>query len=268
MVPTMYRVADRVAELADTVTLQLDPVRGGVVTPQPGQFMMLWAFGVGEAPISLAGRVGARLMHTIRGVGAVTRHLCASEPGYQIGVRGPFGRGWGLEPARGNDVVIVAGGLGLAPVRPIVTEILADRSAYGEVSLLVGARSPAELLYRAELEEWQHRDDLGVEVIVDTADRTWSGPVGMVTKLVDRLTGPSPQTRAFVCGPEVMMRFVAVALTDRGVAADRIEVSLERNMHCAIGQCGHCQLGPAFVCTDGPVFPWSAAEPLLRVRER
>ena len=229
---------------------------------------MLWAFGIGEAPISLAGLDGDRLVHTIRAVGAVTRALCALQAGDEVGVRGPFGTGWDLAGAAGRDVLVMAGGLGLAPVRPIIDEILADRAAYGRAALLMGARSPDQLLYRETLEGWRGHFDIEVEVTVDSAPQSWRGDVGVVTTLIDRAPVTFADTRAFVCGPEVMMRFGAQALIDAGVAPAEISISLERNMHCAVGHCGHCQLGPYFVCKDGPVLPWPDAEPLMRIRER
>jgi len=268
MVPVPYRVAARRDDLADTVTLWIEPIDEAITTPTIGQFNMLWAFGVGEAPISMAGSEGNVLMHTIRSVGAVTAALCALSVGDELGVRGGFGRGWDLDSARGHDVLIVAGGLGLAPVRPIITELLAARDHFGRAALLIGAQRPEVLLYLDELESWRGRFDIEVEVTVDTASPSWRGNVGVVTRLIDRAPFEPDETTAFVCGPEVMMRFGAMALVDQGVARDRIQLSLERNMHCAIGHCGHCQLGPMFVCKDGPVVTWPEAEPLLRIRER
>lgn len=268
MVPIRYRVRSRRDDLDDTVTLELEPVAQPTTPPRPGQFNMLWAFGVGEAPISLAGLDGDLLVHTIRRVGAVTAALCATAPGDEIGVRGPFGVGWDVERATGRDVVVVAGGLGLAPIRPIVNELLARREDHGRVSVLIGARTPDLLLYRDELAEWRSRLDLDVEVTVDSAGPAWRGDVGVVTRLIGRNPFDPERTTAFVCGPEIMMRFCALALIDAGTPADEVFVSMERNMHCAIGHCGHCQLDALFVCKDGPVLSWARVEPLLRVRER
>jgi NAD(P)H-flavin reductase len=268
MTPTMYRVAARHEEFDDTVTIVLEPIGAAVDAPDPGQFFMLWAFGVGEAPISVAGHHDGSLIHTIRRVGAVTDALCASSVGEPVGVRGPFGSSWDVASARGCDVLVVAGGLGIAPVRPIVEEVLANRSYYGAVALLFGARSPDQLLYPEDISGWRGHFDLDVEVTVDTADPSWRGDVGMVTRLIDRVRLDVDRTTAFVCGPEVMMRFAAAAIVERGVAPERVRLSLERNMHCAIGHCGHCQLGPVFVCKDGPVVDWSTVEPLLAVRAR
>ncbi len=268
MTPTTYCVASRHEEIEETVTLVLEPVDAVVPAPEPGQFYMLWAFGIGEVPISVAGYDDGALTHTIRGVGAVTNALCECHAGDLVGVRGPFGSAWDVASARGRDVLVVAGGLGIAPVRPIVTEILADREAFGAVSLLFGARSPDLLLYPEEIAEWRSRFDLDVEVTVDSADPSWRGDVGVVTKLVDRARLDPDRTTAFVCGPEVMMRFAAVSVVNRGVDPDRVWLSLERNMHCAVGHCGHCQLGPMFICKDGPVVPWPTVEPLMAVRAR
>jgi NAD(P)H-flavin reductase len=268
MVPTIYDVVGHRRDLADTVTLTLAPHDEPCADPALGQFNMIWAFGIGEAPISVAGHHDGTLLHTIRAVGAVTESLCSLEPGDQVGVRGPFGVGWDLGRSLGRDVLIVAGGLGLAPVRQLVVELLADREAYGRVTLLVGARSPDALLYRPELAEWRSRLDIEVEVTVDVAPPSWRGDVGVVTRLIDRAPFDPGITTAYICGPEVMMRFAAESITNCGVDAAEIQLSLERNMHCGVGHCGHCQLGPIMVCKTGPVITWPDAEPLMRIRER
>ena len=268
MTPSRYRVRRRRRELPDTVTLALDPLDGPMPAYAPGQFNMLYAFGVGEVPISISGdpRAPGPLLHTVRAVGAVTRALCQARQGEVVGVRGPFGTGWELERAAGGDVVVVAGGIGLAPLRPVVYQLLAERDRYGDVSLLVGARSPATLLYQRELQAWRGRFDLRVEVTVDHAERGWRGNVGVVTELLGAVPLRPASTTALVCGPEVMMRLTAAALADRGVPPAAIRVSLERNLQCGIGQCGHCQLGGVLVCRDGAVFDYRRAAPLLAVR--
>lgn len=266
MVPTIHRVVARRVDLDDTVTLGLDPVAHALVPPAPGQFNMLWAFGIGEAPISIAGVEGGTLVHTIRRVGAVTAALCALEPGDTVGVRGPFGFGWNVDRATGHDLLVVAGGLGLAPLRPLLLGVLANRARFGRVVLLVGARSPEQLLYLGELDEWAR--ELDVEITVDSSAPTWRGHVGVVTKLIARAEVDPARTIAYVCGPEIMMRFAAMAAVDLGLDPSAVWVSLERNMHCAIGHCGHCQLGPLFVCKDGPVVSWPVFESLIKVRER
>ncbi len=266
MVPVIHRVVARRADLADTTTLTLRPVDEALPHPEPGQFNMLWVPGIGEVPLSLAGLEGDDLVHTIRNVGAVTNALCALETGDLLGVRGPFGTGWNLGRARGRDVLVVAGGLGIVPLRLVVDALVADRDQYGKVAVIIGNRSPDTLLYADRVEGWA--ETVEVEVTVDAASPDWSGHVGVVTELLPSVkTNPADQM-ALVCGPEVMMRFAAEAIIDRGTPAENVFVSLERNMHCAIGHCGRCQLGPMFVCKDGPVVPWSRVDPLLKVRGR
>jgi anaerobic sulfite reductase subunit B len=268
MVPARYRVTDRSVETSDTVTLELAPVDEPIHDPAPGQFTMLYAFGAGEVPISISGCPTADqgMRHTIRAVGATTRALCRLGPGSMVGVRGPFGVGWPVSMAEGSDVLVVGGGIGLAPLRPVVHELLAQRGRLGRVAVLVGARTPADVLYQAELESWRSEVGFHVDVTVDVAARGWPGHVGLVTSLLDRLPIRRDRTTAFLCGPEIMMRIVAQDLIDNGTDPDRIFVSLERNMHCAVRLCGHCQLGPMFVCADGPVISWASAAPLLAVR--
>ena len=270
LAPVAFRVAGRRRETGDTWTLELEPARGGRLADfAPGQFAMLYAFGAGEAPVSVSGYEASsgRLIHTIRAVGAVTNALCAAQVGEQVGLRGPYGTCWPLAAAEGADVVLVAGGLGLPPLRPVVERVLADRRRYGRLSLLYGARSPDELLYRPQLERWRTRPDADVEVTVDSAARGWRGRVGVVTTLIARADFDPCSAVAMVVGPEVMMRFTVAALRERGVPTDRIYVSLERSMHCAIGHCGHCMLGPRFVCQDGPVFRYDRVERWLGVRQ-
>jgi anaerobic sulfite reductase subunit B len=271
-VPCFYRVASRREDTGDTVTVELAEPAGPVPAFAPGQFAMLTAFGVGEVPISVSGLGdnssgrARRLEHTLRAVGAVTRALCAAQPGSLIGVRGPFGTSWDVASAAGSDIVIVAGGIGLAPLRPVVLTALADRSRYGRIVLLVGARTPGDLLYADELERWRH-DGVEVAVTVDQADTGWSGEVGLVTALI-KPAGLAPgNSVAFVCGPDVMMRVTGNALAALGIPPGRIRVSLERNMRCGAGWCGHCQLGPLLVCRDGPVVGYDRAAALMRVRE-
>ena len=271
-VPSFYRVASRREDTGDTVTVELTEPDGPVPAFAPGQFAMLTALGVGEVPISVSGlgdSEGGRarlLQHTLRAVGAVTRALHAAPPGSLIGVRGPFGTSWDVASAAGRDIVIVAGGIGLAPLRPVVLTALADRSRYGRIVLLVGARTPGDLLYIDELERWR-RDGVEVVITVDRADSGWSGEVGVVTTLIEPAGLAPDNSVAFVCGPDVMMRFTADALAARGIPVNRIRVSLERNMRCGVGWCGHCQLGPLLVCRDGPVVGYDRAAALMRVRE-
>jgi NAD(P)H-flavin reductase len=268
MVPEPYVVRSRGRETADTWTIELEPVAGEAIDPEPGQFAMLTAYGVGEVPISLSGRgEGGSLIHTIRDVGAVTAELCRISRGGTIGVRGPFGTTWPLEDARGADVVVLAGGLGLAPLRPALYRLLAERERYGRLALLYGTRSPADILFRRELESWRRRLELELEVTVDHASSDWRGNVGVVTRLIPRAAFDPLHSIALVCGPEVMMRFAVASLRDAGLPDDAIWLSMERNMKCAIGQCGHCQFGPTFVCKDGPVFRYDRIRTLLCARE-
>jgi anaerobic sulfite reductase subunit B len=265
MWPAGYVVAARRQETPDTVTLMLRPAGEPIEPPRPGQFTMLYAFGVGEVPVSVSGIGSGGLVQTIRAVGAVTRALCAAKPGDMIGVRGPFGTDWRVSAAGGRDVLIVAGGIGLAPLRPVLLAALAERGR-GRVVLLVGARSPGELLFPRELKTWRRRG-ADVRVTVDRGDAAWDGRVGLVTGLIPDAVADPARTAAFVCGPEIMMRLSAQALADAGVPAGEIRVSLERNMRCGVALCGHCQLGPLLVCRDGPVVSYAEAAPLLAIRE-
>lgn len=257
MVPALYRVLSVHREIPDTFTMELEPCDGSAIASFAcGQFNMLYVYGVGEIPISISGnpaQVGP-LVHTTHAVGAVSRAICELKPGEVLGVRGPFGSSWPVEAAEGKDVVVVAGGIGLAPLRSVMYHVMAHRECYGRVALLYGARTPADILYRRELEHWRAHFDLEVFVTVDRATGTWRGSVGVVTKLIPQASFDPQNTIAFVCGPEIMMRFTAAELQKRGVAPDHLYVSMERNMKCAVGLCGHCQFGPRFVCKDGPVF--------------
>ena len=267
MTPAPFRVARRRRETRDTWTLELEPIAGQRIVPAPGQFTMLYPFGIGEVPISVSGAVGGPLVHTVRAVGSVTQAICSSAPGSVLGVRGPFGNAWPVAEAAGSDVLVVAGGIGLAPLRPALLELLAHRSEYGAVALLYGSRTPSDLLYRAELQRLRARFDLQVDVTVDAAAGGWHGKVGVVPKLIDGARFDPASVVALVCGPEIMMHFAARALLDHGVPAARIYLSMERNMRCGLGHCGHCQLGPTLICRDGPVYSYDQLEALMAVRE-
>ncbi len=268
MVPRVAHARKRRHDLADVWTLELEMADGARFDYAPGQFNMLTAFGVGEAAISVSGDpASSPLIHTIRAVGPVSRALTQLGPGDPIGVRGPFGVGWPMAQAEGRDVIVVAGGLGLAPLRPALYRLLGERERYGKLTLLFGARRPEDILFRHEVEAWRGRLDMDVEVTVDHASSNWHGNVGVVTTLISRLSVDPAKSIALVCGPEVMMRFVAMSLVDKGLAKQDVYLSMERNMKCAIGHCGHCQLGPTFICRDGPVFTYARLEPLLAVKE-
>jgi NAD(P)H-flavin reductase len=270
MVPRPHRVRRRWRENHETVTISLESLEDEEVSHQPGQFNMLYGFGIGEVPISLSShhRRGRPLLHTIRAVGAVSTALCRVKQGEIVGVRGPFGTGWGVDDAQGADLVLVAGGIGLAPLRSALRYALAKRRHFGRVVLLVGARSPEEMVFRRELDRLATRPDVVTAITVDRAGPGWRHHVGVVTQLVPTAPFDPASAMALICGPEVMMRFAATALLGRGMPAQQIRLSLERNMQCAIGWCGHCQLGSDFMCKDGPVRSWDQAAPLLAVKER
>lgn len=267
MLPRPFQVTDTRRETPDTMTLALEPTDGAGIEFAPGQFTMVYVFGVGEVPLSISGGRGGRLVHTVRAVGAVTRALCALEPGDAVGIRGPYGTSWPVVEAEGRDLVIAAGGIGLAPLRSTVQYALNNRDHFGYVSLIYGTRSPGELLYEDELRDWRSRFEIEVEVTVDRAADGWYGDVGLVTNLLPRIVYDPEKTTALVCGPEIMMKVVARELGSRGVPLEDVYVSLERNMKCAIGFCGHCQYGPDFVCKDGPVVPYSQVRNRMRVAE-
>ncbi len=269
MIPVRYRIGRTRQDTRDTFTLKLEPLDGPMLTYRAGQFTMLDAFGVGEVPISISGdptRPGA-LEHTIRDVGAVTHALIAAQPGAVLGVRGPFGTSWDVADGAGGDVVVVAGGIGLAPLRPALLEIVSQRHRYGRVVLLYGARTPEDILFGDELRSWARNSDIVVEVTVDNGQHAWQGKVGLVTALVARAGFDPHKALALVCGPEVMMRSAAQALVARGVPGDRVRLSLERSMKCGVGLCGHCQLRELFACVDGPVLGYDRLASLLGVRE-
>lgn len=269
MVPRPFRIVRVQKELSDTFTFDLVAQDGKPLAFRPGQFNMLYVFGVGEVPISISGdpAVPEVLVHTIRAVGTVTRAMWTMKAGQTLGVRGPFGSGWPVDAARGGDVVVVAGGIGLAPLRPLIHRLLAARGSFNRVLILYGARTPEDILYAREVKAWRARFDLSVQVTVDRATGGWSGPVGVVTRLINAGGFEAPSTTAFVCGPEVMMRAACDALTRKGVPAERVWISMERNMKCALGFCGHCQWVGAFVCKDGPIFPYASVAERLPLPE-
>lgn len=272
MIPIPFEVGRKRKETQDVVTLTLKP-RDDRATSTflpaflPGQFSMLYAFGAGEVPISISGspEVQNELTYTIRSVGAVTRWLNSRKKGEAIGVRGPFGSYWPLEESSGKDVILIAGGLGLAPLRSVIYTILIHRSSFGRVSLLYGSRTPEDVLYHRELEKWG--ENIDVHITVDVAPSSWKGHVGVVTKLISRVTGDAKNTIVFICGPEIMMRFSVRELGQYGVSTENIFLAMERNMKCATGFCGHCQFGPTFVCKDGPIFRYDKIRRFFETRE-
>lgn len=268
--PAVWRVAERRQETANTVTFALSPPP--LVAAEgfaPGQFNMLYLFGVGEVPISISGDPagGDCMTHTIRAVGSITRIMARLEPGSALGLRGPYGSAWPLEDAKGRDLILLAGGLGLAPLRPAIYRALANSEVYRRLVVICGTRSPDNLLFRDELERWIARRDMQCLVTVDHASPDWPGHVGSILQQIRRAEFDPGNAIAFICGPEIMMRHSAEALMGQGMRAEAIHLSLERNMKCALSRCGHCQFGPHFLCKDGPVFRYDRIAPLLGVAE-
>jgi len=268
LVPEPARVVERHQAARDIVVLRLALVEPGARERfdfRPGQFNMVYAPGVGEVAISLSGDPADELIeHTIRIVGRTTRVLGRAAEGDTLGLRGPFGRGWPLHEARHRDLLVVTGGLGCAPVSGAIDYVMRRRKAYGRVTVLHGVKKPADLIHRERFDAWARQPDTRVLLSSDTADRSWRGHLGVVTGLFEEVDFDPRRTLLFLCGPEVMMQSAVSILRRRGLPLDRIFLSLERNMQCAVGLCGHCQLGPAFVCKDGPVFPYDRIGRFLR----
>jgi len=263
MNPTPYRVVSTAQELEGVVTLDLEPVDRAIPAARPGQFTMLYIPGFGESAISYSRIDAKKITHTIRGVGGVSNALIAKKVGEIIGVRGPFGKPWPVEIPEGGDLLIVAGGLGLAPLRPVLDHVVQHRDKFQNISLVAGARNPAAFLF---LDEISKLKDLDVHVTVDAADKDWRGNVGVVTSILGQAEA-SCHGHAFVCGPELMMKFTALGLIEQGYDPTRIFLSMERSMHCGIGICGHCQLGPYLICRDGPVMSFDRLKNLMEIRE-
>ncbi len=270
MQPVVGRVLQVVKETHDTFTLNIEPPPGDPVAGfRPGQFSMLYVHGVGELPISISGDPECHdyLTYTIRSVGQVTYRLVTRQPGDCIGLRGPFGTAWPLTEARGKSLLIVAGGIGLAPLRPAIYHVLRHRGDYNRLVVLYGGRSPRDLLYRKEFAAWGMLPDTQTLATVDYGGVSWRGHVGVVTAMFRHVRMQPDETVAMLCGPEIMMRYAGRELESRGIPAARIFLSMERNMKCAVGFCGHCQMGPYFVCKDGPVFPFTRIKPYLDLYE-
>lgn len=263
MCPLLVRISEVVRETHDTCTLTTVAANGERLPSfLPGQFSMVSEFGTGEIPISISGdaEMPDQLVYTIRSVGKVSDALIRHKPGDYIGLRGSFGTAWPVKAARGQDLLLVAGGIGLAPLRPVISHIARHRNDYGRFLLLYGARTPKDLLFRKQLRAWGKLHDAQVHITVDGADSKWRGHVGVVTRLFDFAALRPERTIAMTCGPEIMMHFAIRALRARNVVNDRIFLSMERNMKCAVGFCGHCQMGPLFICKDGPVFAYSQVD--------
>lgn len=270
MIPRPFSINRIKRETEDTFTMEMKAVsdQSGFHF-KPGQFNMMYVVGVGEVPISISGNPTKpdKLIHTTRAVGNVTKAMDRLKKGDLIGIRGPYGTSWPVEEAIGRDIVLATGGIGLAPLRPVMYYLLAHRNKYGKIVLLYGARTPKDILYIREVERWRSRLDLEIHVTVDRAVGDWKGNIGVVTTLISKAPFDHLNCCAMICGPEIMMRFTALELIRRGVASADIYVSMERNMKCGIGLCGHCQIGPRFACKDGPVFKYDDVKEIFTKRE-
>jgi NAD(P)H-flavin reductase len=272
VIPEWFQVIEGQREIEDVYSFKIRPREGQrYLGHAPGQFYMLYSFAAGEVPISISGDCSEQgeVIHTIKGVGPVSKALCRLKPGDEIGVRGPFGEAWPVEKVKGKHLLIIAGGLGMAPLRPVVYHYLNHQKDFAGASLLYGARNLEGLLYTEEIAGWKNSGDLNVFMTVDQDSKCspWDGHVGMVTELIPLAKFDPQHTVAMVCGPEIMMKFVARKLLEVGMDENDVFVSMERNMKCALGRCGHCQFGPEFVCKDGPVFPYARIKDLISVRE-
>jgi len=231
----------------------------------PGQFNMVYLYGVGEIPISIVSdpRDPALLDHTIRAVGRVTQGLARLHEGDHIGLRGPFGHGWPLQRAEGHDILVVTGGLGCAPVVAVINFILMRRERFGRLTIIQGVKHAEELIWRERYAYWNTLPDTHVLLAADHGGPLWPWHVGLVTEVFDQVQITPARTIAMMCGPEGMMHAGIKNLTGRGITEDRIYLSMERSMHCAVGHCGHCQYGANFVCRDGPVFAYPRIKELF-----
>jgi NAD(P)H-flavin reductase len=271
MIPFMMKVRKISWETDDTYTIVLehDSDDSKPFIFKPGQFNMLYAFGHGEAAISISSDAAKNtsITHTIHRVGHVTTALSQLKKGDVVGVRGPFGSSWPVDEAKGKDVIFVVGGIGLAPLRPALYHIFRNRKNYERVILLYGSRTALDILYRIELDEWVKRHKIDVQITVDRSDTSWRGNVGVVTNLFNYIKLDARQTLAMVCGPEIMMKYSIDELKKIGIPNHNIYLSMERNMKCAVGFCGHCQYGANFICKDGPVFNYSHVKKIFDVSE-
>lgn len=268
MTPIPFRVRTVREELSHTFTLELEPPDGDFEF-LPGQFTMVYAFGIGEVPISISSSAAdsGTILQTIRRTGAVTHALGRLKSGDYVGIRGPYGAPWPMDELKGRDLLIIGGGIGLAPLRPAIYHALENRADYNRVVVLYGTRTPDDILFADELARWGARTDVTTLTTVDAADRGWNGAVGVVTRLIGRVGFDATNTTALVCGPEIMMTVTAERLMEgHSMAPENILVTMERNMKCAIGVCGHCQFGSKFICTDGAVFPFPDVAGLFSIK--
>jgi NAD(P)H-flavin reductase len=269
--PHAATVMARTQESPTIFTLQLrlnDAAAQAAYRFAPGQFNMLYLYGVGEIPISIMSDPADRsgIGHTVRATGRVTRGLAELQPGDTVGLRGPFGRGWPLQEVGGNDIVLVTGGLGCAPVVSVIHYILKRRERYGRLVIIQGVKHAEDLIWREQYDQWASMPDTQVLVAASQGAALWPWHVGRVTELFGLARFNPAGATAMMCGPEGMMRAAAESLLQRGLPQSRLFLSMERNMQCAVGRCGHCQIGGAFVCRDGPVFSWNEVKPLLAHR--
>ena len=269
-VPCEAEVVDRQEESPGIVTLYLrltDPERRQAFSFRPGQFNMLYLFGVGESAISISSDPGEPevLAHTIRAAGRVTNRLVELGPGDRLGLRGPFGRGWPMNRVHGQDIMVLTGGLGCAPALPVIEYVRTRRRQFGRMLILQGVKHSADLIWRERYDAWDREPDTEVHLAADVPGQHWSGHVGLVTELFDAVPLRPRNMAVMMCGPEPMMRAAGEDLLARGFDAQDLWLSLERNMHCAYGRCGHCQLGPHFVCRDGPVLDYAQLRPYMAV---
>jgi NAD(P)H-flavin reductase len=266
--PAEAEIVERIEESPSIFTLRLrfsDPVVHQHYRFKPGQFNMVYLYGVGEVAISIVSDPEDERLydHTIRAVGRVTRGLAKLKTGDRVGIRGPFGRGWPLALAEGRDVVIITGGLGCAPVVSVINYIIKRRERFGRLNIMQGVKHSDDLLWRERYAEWRSLPQTQVVVAADKGGPQWPWRIGRVIEMFDEVQFDPARTIAMMCGPEGMMRAAVERLSSRGVPEDLLFMSMERNMKCAVGHCGHCQFGGHFVCKDGPVFSYSQISQLL-----
>ncbi len=266
LIPTPTRIVKVIDEIPNVKTYVVEKPKN-FINPKPGQFNMIYVHGVGEVPISVSDVDNNTIAHTVRFIGSVTNVIRNLKEGDIVGIRGPYGKPWPIDEYMGWDILIVAGGIGLAPLRPAIKEIIRRKKEFGKLIILYGARTPKDLLYRNELLKYSEVSDVEVHLTVDRADESWEGHVGVVTKLISLVKIDAKRTVAFICGPEIMIRFTIKELIKKGLDIRRMYVSLERRMKCGVGLCGHCQLGPYFVCKHGPVFPYWLISRYFEVEE-
>lgn len=263
--PRLAEIAEVRDETSDTRTFRLRLPDGEPFDFRPGQFLQLSVFGYGEAPFCLASSPtrGDGIETTVRRVGQLTEALHALSAGDQVGLRGPFGNGFDVDAARGRDLLFVGGGIGLPPLRGLILNVLDERDRFGRITILYGARTPRDLVYKEELRAWAARGDVELRVTVDRGDPEWQGHVGVVPTLFERVRLQPASTLAFVCGPPVMIHFVVQDLLQRGFPEEAVISTLERMMQCGVGKCNHCTIGHRYVCRDGPVFSYRQMRELL-----